>query len=197
MYNTVYYSGKKNRCLLRLSRHATELQSCKCWTRAVLKNTHVGFVKLDSFVLFCQFINCWPMYFKSRSFRLSFICSNSFVGDTTVEDRNNNFSAGIRGGLWLQGHTARASLLCSVGKIFHCVHYLSVAPRISVVSTIGILRHRVLRSRCFELQEVTSISRTDTIKCFAMQYLVSLRERKLLYQLVLRKQYLLTSCLNR
>jgi hypothetical protein len=32
-------------------------------------------------------------------------------------------------GLWLQGHTARASLLCSVGKIFHCVHYLSAAPR--------------------------------------------------------------------
>ena len=32
------------------------------------------------------------------------------------------------GGLWLQGHTARASL-CSVGKIFHCVHYLSAAPR--------------------------------------------------------------------
>jgi len=31
--------------------------------------------------------------------------------------------------LWLQGHTARASLLCSVGKIFHCVHYLSAAPR--------------------------------------------------------------------
>jgi len=33
--------------------------------------------------------------------------------------------------LWLQGHTARASLLCSVGKIFHCVHYLSAAPRIN------------------------------------------------------------------
>ena len=33
------------------------------------------------------------------------------------------------GGLWLQGHTARASLLCSVGKIFHCVHYLSADPR--------------------------------------------------------------------
>ena len=36
------------------------------------------------------------------------------------------------GGLWLQGHTARASLLCSVGKIFHCVRYLSAAPRISI-----------------------------------------------------------------
>ena len=35
------------------------------------------------------------------------------------------------GGLWLQGHTARASLLCSVGKLFHCVHYLSAAPRIN------------------------------------------------------------------
>ena len=34
------------------------------------------------------------------------------------------------GGLWLQGHTACASLLCSVGKIFHCVHYLSAAPRV-------------------------------------------------------------------
>ena len=33
------------------------------------------------------------------------------------------------GGLWLQGHTERASLLCSIGKIFHCVHYLSAAPR--------------------------------------------------------------------
>ena len=33
------------------------------------------------------------------------------------------------GGLWLQGHTVRASLLSSVGKIFHCVHYLSAAPR--------------------------------------------------------------------
>jgi len=27
--------------------------------------------------------------------------------------------------------TLRASLLCSVGKIFHCVHYLSAARRIS------------------------------------------------------------------
>ena len=36
------------------------------------------------------------------------------------------------GGLWLQGHTNRASLLCSTGKIFHCVHYLSAAPRIYV-----------------------------------------------------------------
>jgi len=35
--------------------------------------------------------------------------------------------------LWLQGHTARASLLCSVGKIFHCVHYLSAAPRINLL----------------------------------------------------------------
>jgi len=35
--------------------------------------------------------------------------------------------------LWLQGHTARASLLCSVGKIFHCVHYLSAAPRITII----------------------------------------------------------------
>jgi len=26
--------------------------------------------------------------------------------------------------------TLQASLLCSVGKIFHCVHYLSAAPRI-------------------------------------------------------------------
>jgi hypothetical protein len=33
------------------------------------------------------------------------------------------------GGLWLQGHTARASLLCSVGKIVHCVHYLSADSR--------------------------------------------------------------------
>jgi len=32
------------------------------------------------------------------------------------------------GGLWLQGHTGHASLLCSVGKIFHCVHYLSAVP---------------------------------------------------------------------
>jgi len=46
------------------------------------------------------------------------------------------------GGLWLQGHTARASLLCSVGKIYHCVHYLSAAPRItrseSVFVALGI-----------------------------------------------------------
>jgi len=34
--------------------------------------------------------------------------------------------------LWLQGYTARASLLCSAGKIFHCVHYLSAAPRITL-----------------------------------------------------------------
>jgi len=42
------------------------------------------------------------------------------------------------GVLWLQGHTARASLLCSVGKIFHCVHYLSAVPHMflnSVLST--------------------------------------------------------------
>ena len=33
------------------------------------------------------------------------------------------------GGLWLQGHNERASLLYSVGKIFHCVHYSSAATR--------------------------------------------------------------------
>jgi len=38
--------------------------------------------------------------------------------------------------LWLQGHTARASLLCSVGKIFHCVHYLSAAPRMCRVCSV-------------------------------------------------------------
>jgi len=32
------------------------------------------------------------------------------------------------GGLWLEGHTAHASLLCSIGKICHCVDYLSAAP---------------------------------------------------------------------
>ena len=83
----------KSRCLLRLSRQAPELQSCKHRTRAVLKNTHAGFVKLDSFVLFCQIINCCSLDFKSRSFRLSFICSNNFVRDKSVEDRNNKFSA--------------------------------------------------------------------------------------------------------
>ena len=34
----------------------------------------------------------------------------------------------------------RASLLCSVGKIFHCVDYLSAGPRIS-----WLLLNRVMR----------------------------------------------------
>ena len=38
--------------------------------------------------------------------------------------------------MWLQGHAARASLLCSVGKIFHCVHYLSAAPRMYICRSV-------------------------------------------------------------
>jgi hypothetical protein len=33
------------------------------------------------------------------------------------------------GGLWLQGHIECVSLLCSVGKIFHCEHHLSAGSR--------------------------------------------------------------------
>jgi len=43
---------------------------------------------------------------------------------------------GCARGLWLQGHTERASRLCSVGKIFHCVYYLPAAPRITEVSVV-------------------------------------------------------------
>jgi len=55
--------------------------------------------------------------------------------------------------LWLQGHTARASLLCSVGKIFHCVHYLSAAPRTKASSwtTMTILRLTVVLSLLSEV----------------------------------------------
>ena len=35
-------------------------------------------------------------------------------------------------------HTVRASLLCSVGKIFHCVHYLSAALRISTILSLSL-----------------------------------------------------------
>ena len=41
----------------------------------------------------------------------------------------------VQEGCGYKGRTARASLLCSVGKIFHCVHYLSAAPRIILPST--------------------------------------------------------------
>jgi len=37
---------------------------------------------------------------------------------------------------------------------------------------------RFSRIRCFELQAVISISRTDTIKCFAIQILVNLMQKK-------------------
>jgi hypothetical protein len=37
-------------------------------------------------------------------------------------------STAVQGGCGYKD-TLRASLLCSVGKIFHCVHYLSAGPR--------------------------------------------------------------------
>ena len=49
------------------------------------------------------------------------------------------------GGLWLQGHTARASLLCSVGKIFHCVHYLSSGLRI--YNIFCVTKHTIKRNK--------------------------------------------------
>ena len=41
------------------------------------------------------------------------------------------------GGLWLQGYTERASLPCSAGKIFHCVHYLLATPRTTALTSYG------------------------------------------------------------
>jgi hypothetical protein len=35
----------------------------------------------------------------------------------------------VQEGCGYKDNTARASLLCSVGKIFHCVHYLSAGLR--------------------------------------------------------------------
>jgi len=40
--------------------------------------------------------------------------------------------------------TLRASLLCSVGKIFHCVDYLPAAPRIIKVRVILWYAHDML-----------------------------------------------------
>jgi hypothetical protein len=57
----------------------------------------------------------------------------------------NETSHRCAGGLWLQEYTARASLLCSIGKIVHCVHYLSAAPRIlKTIKTVVFLTHLYL-----------------------------------------------------
>jgi len=50
------------------------------------------------------------------------------------------------GRLWLQGHSARASLLCYDGKIFHCVHYLSTNARIYKVQ-VGVCKNVVRRPK--------------------------------------------------
>ena len=51
--------------------------------------------------------------------------------------------------------TLRASLLCSVGKIFHCVHYLSAAPRIRGAAdkySVNVKTHKVYNATLFTLQ---------------------------------------------